>query len=267
MNNFAKDQDAAAVEADENKARVAALKKINELPRSESVSEQAHPRWVGMWEAGLKIGDAFDIGFSCPALVNEIALGRIPEGRALVPGCGRGYDVYALASPTRLAIGVELSEKALEAARELKQECLTPENATFQVGDFFKLSTTPENQFDFVYDYTFLCAFDPSVRQAWAIKMSELVKPGGLLMTLVFPICEKTGGPPFAVSLEMVEGLLMGSSGTSSDGQPLWEKERLELLPPEMCHPGRDGQVGGFQRPGMIAGGRAASGIGRWRRL
>lgn len=45
------------------------------------------------------------VGYSSPALLKLIAEGKIPNGRALVPGCGRGYDVVALASQKRIATG------------------------------------------------------------------------------------------------------------------------------------------------------------------
>jgi Thiopurine S-methyltransferase (TPMT) len=46
------------------------------------------------------------IGNSSPALLKLIAEGKIPNGRALIPGCGRGYDVLALASENRIATGI-----------------------------------------------------------------------------------------------------------------------------------------------------------------
>jgi len=225
-----------------------------------SINETVHPRWSAMWDAGLQVGDAFDTGTPSPCLLNEIANDRVPLGRALVPGCGRGYDVYALASPARVAVGVELSETAMQAARAFQYPCVTPENATFKQGNFFELD--PQDKFDFIYDYTFLCALEPSVRPKWARQMGELTKPGGLLLTLVFPICEKIGGPPFAVNLQLVEDLLMTGPEAGK-----WKKEVLEILPPELSHKGRDGGAQGFVQPGMIAGGSAFSGIGRWTRL
>lgn len=96
-----------------------------------------------------------------------------------------------------------------------------------------------------MYDYTFMCALEPSIRGQWAQKMADLVAPGGLLLTLIFPICEKEGGPPFKVSLEVYRELL----------EPVgFECRELDLLPPELSHPGRDG-TGAFG---------ALSGKGLW---
>jgi hypothetical protein len=41
----------------------------------------------------------FDLQSPSPCLLKLIADGMVPPGRALVPGCGRGYDVTALAAP------------------------------------------------------------------------------------------------------------------------------------------------------------------------
>jgi Thiopurine S-methyltransferase (TPMT) len=49
-------------------------------------------------------------GRSSPALLKLLQENKIPEGRALVPGCGRGYDVVTLASQSRKALGVPLSK-------------------------------------------------------------------------------------------------------------------------------------------------------------
>jgi methyl halide transferase len=130
---------------------------------------------------------------------------------------------------------------------------------------------------DLVYDYTFLCAIPPVMRGQWAAKMASLVKPGGELLTLIFPICDKVrrsqgkdkvrlpgraekcstldpawaaqeGGPPYRMSMELVKSLL----------EPVgFESFFLEDLPPELSHPGREGK-GNW-------GARSAA--GRWRRL
>eukprot|EP00605_Chrysophyceae_sp_TOSAG23-4_P000068 GSChrysophyteH1.ASY1.ANO1.70.1 assembled CDS len=235
-----------------------------------SAEERAHPRWAEIWNGGLEPGQAFDAKTPSPCLVNEIKNGRIPNGKALVPGCGRGYDVLALATKERKVLGIDLAEKAVEAASKLNDTCEYRENASFEVGDvslFFALSET--SSYDFIYDYTFLCALHPSVQQQWATKMTELVRPGGLLLTLVFPICEKDGGPPYAMSLELVERLL-----TTGEMTGKWHKEKLEILPPELSHRGRDGTSDKFGAnekslitPETMPKGAVYSGIGRWVRV
>lgn len=48
------------------------------------------------------------LGNSSPALLQLIAEDKIPNGRVLVPGCGRGYDVVTLASKKRVVTGILL---------------------------------------------------------------------------------------------------------------------------------------------------------------
>jgi len=68
---------------------------------TESNIELHHPRWNQIWSNGLPPGSSFDKGCVSPALELLIHNGEIPSGRALVPGCGRGYDVAALAAKER----------------------------------------------------------------------------------------------------------------------------------------------------------------------
>ena len=60
--------------------------------------------------------------------------------------------------------------------------------------------------------------------------MGALCKTGGEVLTLIFPISDHTGGPPYAVSLELVSSLLVAEGFACTV---------LEILPPELCHPGR----------------------------
>ena len=117
-------------------------------------------------------------------------------------------------------LGVELASAAVDVANarleSLKRNLLNGNenpliefNVEFRALSFFDLSTEKEDLFDFIYDYTFLCALDISVRTLWAEKMSDLLIIGGELMTLIFPLSEtKEGGPPFKMSFQLLKDLL-----------------------------------------------------------
>ena len=212
-----------------------------------------------MWNKGIAPGQLFDATLPSPLLSKFIEENRIPFGRALVPGCGRGYDVTALATSDRYVLGLDIADKAVEAAKERRDslssdQCACKENADFQTTSFFELDVSDPNQkFDFIYDYTFLCALDPSVRTSWAEQMARLTKPNGELLTLIFPIrAPDDQGPPFQVTLELYKELLLPVG---------FECLELDLLPPELCHEGRDG---GERTENRLLGN---SGIGRWRKL
>jgi SAM-dependent methyltransferase len=140
--------------------------------------------------------------------------------RALVPGCGRGYDVQLLASLGYDCFGVDGSESAIAAARKLESEVgsgghgdlyatndsdIGRGEATLVVGDFFKddfVQETNGKDFDLIFDYTFLCALPPDLRPKWAGRMSELLSPSGLLVCLEWPLQKRPveGGPPHGLT-------------------------------------------------------------------
>ncbi|KAI2676871.1 hypothetical protein LCP963914a_8166 [Penicillium roqueforti] len=139
--------------------------------------------WSKLWDSGES--DLWDRGKASPALVDiieremELLDPFTPDGerkKALVPGCGRGYDVVMLALHGFDAYGLEISETAVKkaeayAAAELENpsayhfggETNRPDSAgsvTFFQGDFFSSKWDYEGgieettRFDVAYDYT-----------------------------------------------------------------------------------------------------------------
>lgn len=59
-----------------------------------------------------------------------------------------------------------------------------PPNVQFKALDFFNFEL-PEadsrgsRKFALAYDYTFLCALPPSVREAWGQRYADIIEPGG----------------------------------------------------------------------------------------
>jgi len=232
-----------------------------EIEQAKIAAEFANPRWFEIWDS--EFPPSFDKLCSAPILHKLVDENLLPSsGRCLVPGCGRGYDVTLIASATRYCLGVDLVPAAITYARERMEQqyemamhlqvAAKPPlgQAEFKIFNFFDLDTEhPENLFDFVYDHTFLSSLDPRIHKSWANKVAQLVKVGGELMTVIWPIMEKVAGPPFEMSISMVRDLLMPVG---------FEVFELYILPPELCHPGRDG-TGANNSP------RTA--LGRWRRI
>ncbi|KAK9895689.1 S-adenosyl-L-methionine-dependent methyltransferase, partial [Cystobasidium minutum MCA 4210] len=137
---------------------------------------------------------------------------QIPtSGRAIVPGCGRGYDAAYFARLGLESWGVDISESAIEAAKQYVSKTPNPpSNVHFKALDFFNFPL-PEDGKKFVlaYDYTFLCALPPSLREAWGKRYAEIIEKDGLLLALMFPIDgDREGGPPYSVSPELYTSLL-----------------------------------------------------------
>jgi SAM-dependent methyltransferase len=135
--------------------------------------------WSRLWDTGDFL--PFDRGCPNPAFADTLVqkpaiLGpSIQEGgkrkRALVPGCGRGYDVLLLASFGYDAYGLEISETAVKRCREeqekaekegrypAKDEKVGRGKITFINGDFFDGGTWTDREagrgeWDLIYDYT-----------------------------------------------------------------------------------------------------------------
>ena len=169
-------------------------------------------KWEGMWGRGLAPGQAFDCTRCEPAfarLLKGDLAGTSSGKRALVPGCGRGYAVAALAAAGFTTIGLEVAPSAVTAARDYLNAQPGIEGKWEMVeGDFF--THEPAQPYDLIYDCTFLCAIPPDARAAWSETMGRLLSADGELVTLIFPVREPAfeGGPPYCMSPSLVRSLL-----------------------------------------------------------
>ncbi|XP_043716332.1 thiocyanate methyltransferase 1-like isoform X2 [Telopea speciosissima] len=130
--------------------------------------------WNKCWEQGVT---PWDLGQPTPMIMHLLLKDMLPKGRILVPGCGS----ISSSSPNANYV-------------------------SFLKEDFF--SWHPTELFDLIFDYTFFCAIEPYMRLAWARQVRDLLKPDGELITLMFPISDHVGGPPFNVSIADYEELL-----------------------------------------------------------
>ena len=205
--------------------------------RTVSMHAGASPHWEALWaqDGGLPKGTRFDV--AGPSLTLSAELRRRPPMEltggltALVPGCGRAYDALALAEHGYASVvALDLSPAACEAAREELKASGSAAASRVEVrcGDFFALEGGSET-YDMIWDCTFLCALDPSVRERWASQMRTLLAPQGELMTCVFPIGDREGGPPYAMSVPLVRALLEPcglKAAAVQDDLPLEEQHR-----------------------------------------
>ncbi|KAL8916203.1 MAG: hypothetical protein Q9208_008655 [Pyrenodesmia sp. 3 TL-2023] len=144
------------------------------------VAPTSHPdRWNKLWDAGnflpwdrITPNPAFvDLLDQRKDLIGDCFVedaGKRRRKRALVPGCGRGYDVLLLASYGYDAYGLEVSETAIERCIEeknvngnkypVRDEAAGTGESTFLNGDFFADAWSKEvaggGTFELIYDYT-----------------------------------------------------------------------------------------------------------------
>lgn len=153
-----------------------------------------HDRWQNS-ETG------WDIGAPTPPIAAYIDQLNDREIKILVPGSGNGYEVeYLWRKGFKNVYIADISPLPLELFKKRVPDF--PE-AQIICGDFFEIT----DQFDIIFEHTFFCALNPSMRSAYARHMAQLLGEKGKLVGLLFtfPLTEK--GPPFGGSLEEYKSL------------------------------------------------------------
>ena len=186
-----------------------------------TVTKLQNKSWEEHWKARNLTWDA---GRSSPALIEIID--DLKKGNWLVPGCGYGYDVLEFSRRGHHATGLDFSPTCIDLCI---QKYPKNDNFEFVCGDFFKHSKV----YDGAYDYTFFCALPIELRHDWGLKMAELIKPNGTLITLMFPIDNHEGGPPFSVTPEdynkVLKNFKLQSLTACSSFKPRQGKEKLGI--------------------------------------
>ena len=98
-------------------------------------------------------------------------------GPVLVPGCGSGHDVRAIAETGVPAIGLDIAETAVAKARAIP--CDGP--ASYEHGDFLDPAWRAGRSFPAIWEHTCFCAIFPQQRGAYAEAAAALLPEGGIL--------------------------------------------------------------------------------------
>lgn len=155
------------------------------------------------WQTRYEHGQTgWDRGATSPTLVRWLAAGDLRPCRILVPGCGRGHEVVALAKAGFEVTGVDFAPAAVAAARaRLAEEKL---DAEVVQADLF--AYRPDRPFEAVYEQTCLCALAPERWPAYEERLATWLEPGGRLFA-AFMQTDSTDGPPFACRPEAMRKL------------------------------------------------------------
>lgn len=154
----------------------------------------------GFWDTRYRSGvTPWDAAGVPPRLLKWLDL-RESKARILVPGCGTGYEVRALATRGHEVLAIEISDAAIDAARRE----LGALSELVSKADFFAFEAAP---FDVIYERAFMCALPRRLWPRWAARVAELLRPGGELAGF-FYFDDNERGPPFGVSRERLAELL-----------------------------------------------------------
>ena len=145
------------------------------------------------WENRYQQGQTgWDRGDVSPNLLYWLESKILKPCRILVPGCGNGYEVVALAEKGFDVVAIDIVQtpiknlkKSLEV-KKLKAELIQT--------DFF--SWECKKPFDAIYEQTSLCALHPDEWNRYENCLYDWLKPKGQLFTH-FMQTGKDSGPPF----------------------------------------------------------------------
>jgi SAM-dependent methyltransferase len=187
------------------------------------------------WEKRYRAGDIpWEKGAPAPPLLEWLGSRGAMEGDVLVPGCGLGRDVRAIAaaSPTASVVGLDVAASALERARQFD----LAGHETYVLADLFDLPVELTNRFQCVFEHTCFCAIEPRRRLEYVQGVLRALQPGGALLAIFFlnpwdpGEAPEAGGPPFAVTREELDELF---------GRDF---HLIEELTPLTAYPGREGR-------------------------
>ena len=178
------------------------------------------------WEARYRAGDTpWDEGFAAPPLTDFLARHPV-SGRVLVPGCGPGHDVRALALQGAEVTGLDLSETALRIARGFAPAG----EERYEQGNLFTLPQEWSERFDWVVEHTCFCAIPPASRAEYVGAIGCILKPGGLYLGIFYLNPSQPQGPPHGVTVDEISRLFDPSM------------ELLEEWVPRRSFEGREGR-------------------------
>ncbi|MQX52013.1 thiopurine S-methyltransferase [Alcanivorax sediminis] len=138
--------------------------------------------------------------------------------RVLVPLCGKSLDLGYLLDQGLQVVGVELSDRAVDALFE--QRGVAPECSdwaggkryqhgplTVFQGDFFALDADSLGRIDAIYDRAALIALPEAMRNRYAAQLVSLSNAAPQLLITLSYDQQRMDGPPFSVDLALITAL------------------------------------------------------------
>jgi SAM-dependent methyltransferase len=133
------------------------------------------------------------------------------HSNVLVPGCGYGHDVRAIAAaaPDAKVIGLDISPLAIERARQFP----VAGQETYELGDLFNLAPDFSGEFYWAFEHTCFCAIDPERRFDYVRAIAGALRLHGFLLAIFYLNLwdegeePAEGGPPFGVSIAELDQL------------------------------------------------------------
>jgi len=130
---------------------------------------------------------------------------ELTSGRVCIIGCGRGYDAIEFAKKGFHVTAIDFAPSAISSLKNMA----TLMDVSLEIirKDIFDLLPDYHDSFDYVLEQTCFCAIHPSRRKEYEIIVKGILKMGGHLVGLWFPLDKDSAeeGPPYGTSIEEVK--------------------------------------------------------------
>lgn len=156
--------------------------------------------WEDRWRSGHT---PWDHGEPAPPFLEFVERFGAPEGRLLLPGCGRGHDARLFAKLGAEVTAIDIAPSALKKAQEANPHA----RATYLVGDILALESGLHGSFDWVAEHTCLCAMDPVFWEAYAQSVRSALRPGGNFLGIFYINPHDDEGPPHKIEPATIDAL------------------------------------------------------------
>lgn len=173
------------------------------------------------WETRYRGGRTpWDLG-GVPPPLHEFLHQQPAGGRALVPGCGSGYEVQAFHEAGWQVTAIDFAPAAVALARTI----LGPLGANVRLADFF--ADDFGSEFDVIYERTFLCSLPPARWPEFAARVAALLRSNGYLAGVFF-YGEEPEPPPFPLR-QAEAATLFGQRFALTEDRPVPPAQSLPL--------------------------------------
>jgi methyl halide transferase len=162
-------------------------------------------------------GMHWDRGAPAPPVLDFLAVHPV-RGRVLVPGCGAGHEVRALAAAGASVLGVDFAPGALGQAAAHPRAG----GEDYLLADFLDLPAHLHGTFDWIVEHTCFCAIEPSRRVDYVRACRDALVPGGKVLAVFYLDPRDPGGdtPPFGVAVAELDRLFGEAFAMVSESVP-----------------------------------------------
>ena len=184
------------------------------------------------WNARYEAEDTpWDKGEAAPILKALLSDGTFPAGaEVLVPGCGYGHDVRSIAAAGYSTTGMDISQLALDTAREMTDASSILGEISWALEDVFCAELPQGKRYGAIWEHTCYCAIPPEMRADYISAAYDLLDEGGILVGVFFTAPQTKPGPPHMTCREDLLELF------SKKFTLVWERK------PESFYPAREGK-------------------------